>query len=212
MATQYANAPPVLAATGTSEPEEVIPTKGFQTKSGLKYFDIKVTDKKYPLYGQLISFKYTMYYRAKDGRKLEKIDSSTTDKGDGVFLQKHGNGRIIRGIDEALHTMGIGAKRRVIVPKSLGYNNFGLGPLPLEASKRRRLGDLLDELDKDLGDLLFDLELVAIKEDENDQGYYDDVPVTQDDVRKLVIKSLRADNPEFLNSVKDSTPPALYRK
>ena len=63
-----------------------------------------------------------------------------------------------------------------------GYSDFGLGPLPLEPSRRRRLGDLLDELDQDKGELIFDLELINVADDQNDQGYYDDEPVTQDDV------------------------------
>jgi hypothetical protein len=52
----------------------------------------------------------------------------------------------------------------------------------MEPKRRRRLGDLLDELDQDKGDLIFDLELVNVADDQNDQGYYDDEPVTQDDV------------------------------
>ena len=33
------------------------------------------------------------------------------------------------------------------------------------------------------GELLFDVELCMVADDENDQGYYDDEPVTQEEVR-----------------------------
>lgn len=122
---------PVLAASATAViskqpanavavPDEVVPTKGFQTRSGLRYFNIKETGTKFPLYGQLISFHYSTYYRPKDTGKLEILDSSHYNDGDAPFLQKHGNGRVIAGVDEALHTMAIGAKRRIIVPNTLG--------------------------------------------------------------------------------------------
>ena len=43
----------------------------------------------------------------------------------------------------------VGAKRRAIIPKNIGYSDFGLGPLPVDPFRRRKLGSLLDLLDKD---------------------------------------------------------------
>ena len=118
--------------TNTIAPTEL---KGFQTKTGLKYFDFKIgTPNTSPRYGQLVSFYYTTYYRPNPGTAdstgtaLETIDSNVPYKE--PFLHKHGNPRVIRGIDEAIHTMGIGGKRRIIVPKSIGYTEIGLGPVP----------------------------------------------------------------------------------
>ena len=118
-----------------------VPTKGYQTKSGLKYFDAVVGTGIQPKYGtsisctilhiycfeteanlhlihhwtgQLVSFQYTIYYRP-NGGKLETVDSSNEP-----FLHKHGNGRICRGIDEAIHTMKVGGRRRAIIPPSIG--------------------------------------------------------------------------------------------
>ena len=136
--------------------------KGFQTKSGLKYFDIVEGTGAEPRYGQLVSFFYTLYYKAKD-KEVEKIDSTA----DGVpFLHKHGNGRICRGLEEALHTMKVGGTRRAILTKNIGlyfslfkkkvdkvysstglliffniqgYTDFGIGPLPLQPKNRKRL-------------------------------------------------------------------------
>lgn len=160
-----------------------VPTKGYQTKSGLKYFDAVVGTGIQPKYGQLVSFQYTIYYRP-NGGKLETVDSSNEP-----FLHKHGNGRICRGIDEAIHTMKVGGRRRAIIPPSIGYTQFGIGPLPLKPRNRRRLGEVLDSVDQNVGELIFDVELVLVADDENDQGYYDDYPVTQDEVRRIASKS-----------------------
>jgi len=182
--------------------------RGFQTKSGLKYFDIvDGTIGESPRYGDLVSFFYTCYYKPSAESSLDFIDSNKRP-----FLHKHGNGRVVRGIDEALHTMRVGGKRRIIVPKSIGYNEFGLGPLPEDGGRRRKLGDLIDLLDKDQGELIFDIELVMVAEDENDQGYYDDDAVSQDELRQLVLKSLQSNTAEFLESLKKETPPPLFKK
>ena len=165
----------------------IIPNKGFQTKSGLKYFDVREGEGIPPRYGQIISFAYASYYRSGPDSPIEKLD----DSGNKPFIHKHGNGRIIKGIDEALHGMKIGGQRRIIVPKSLGYIDFGLGPLPVEPKQRKRLGDVLDYIDKDQGQLIFDLQLVLVRDDENDQGYYDDVAVSQDEIRELAKKAIQ---------------------
>jgi hypothetical protein len=168
---------------------QATPSKGFQTKSGLKYYDFEIGKPgKTPRYGQLVSFHYTGYYRATPDSKLEVFDSifGSEKKKNEAFLHKHGNGRIVRGIDEGLHTMTVGGKRRIIVPRDIGYTDFGTGPVPTEPSDRRRLSKFLENLDVDKGELVFDIELVMVADDENDQGYYEDEPVTQVRVRVRV--------------------------
>ena len=167
--------------------------KGFQTKTGLKYFDIREGGGKSPRYGDLVTFQYFMYYKP-PGRdaQLELITKSKEP-----YLQKHGNGRIVRGLDEGLHTMKEGGRRRVIVPKSIGYTGIGIGPLPADYSERQRLGYLIDVLQADQGELVFDVELEQVLLDENDQGYYDDIPVTQNEVRELVTKTMGKNKPTF---------------
>lgn len=186
------------------------PSKGFQTKSGLKYFDFQEgLIGKTPRYGQLVSFQYTGYYRAGPDSPLEVFDSvfSSDRKNTISFLHKHGNGRIVRGIDEGLHTMKVGGKRRIVVPRAIGYTDFGTGPVPTEPSDRRRLSKFLERLDVDKGELVFDLELVMVADDENDQGYYEDEPVTQEEVRQLVLKSMSTeDNAERMDKMMQTTP------
>ena len=159
------------AATSSEKNPLPTPNKGFQTKTGLKYFDfVEGKEGSSPKYGQLVSFHYTGYYRATPESRLDLFDATFSPTSKQSFLHKHGNGRVIRGIDEALHTMKVGGKRRVIIPKNIGYERFGMGPVPTEPSDRRKLGKLLDLLEVDKGELIFDLELVLVADDENDQG------------------------------------------
>lgn len=199
-----------IAAAAEAEAAPATPGKGFQTKSGLKYFDFAEGNiGKSPRYGQLVSFLYTGYYRATPDSPLQVFDSvfSSDRKNKQVFLHKHGNGRIVRGIDEALHTMKVGGKRRVVVPRAIGYTDFGTGPVPTEPSDRRKLAKFLEFLDVDKGELVFDLELVMVADDENDQGYYEDEPVTQEEVRKMVLKSMTTeDNVERMDKMIQTTP------
>jgi peptidylprolyl isomerase len=172
------------------------PDKGFQTKSGLKYFDFKEGNINVsPRYGQIISFHYTGYYQPSPDKPYELFDSSYLSPKQQPFLHKHGNGRICRGIDEGIHTMKVGGKRRVIIPKSIGYTDFRTGPKPIQPKYRKRLGDIIDLISADKGELIFDLELLLVANDENDQGYYEDVAISQDEVRQLVLKSLTESRP-----------------
>ena len=51
--------------------------------------------------------------------------------------------------------------------------------------------------------LIFDVELEQVLVDENDQGYYDDIPVTQDEVRELVAKTIGKNKPTFTEQKKE---------
>lgn len=90
-------------------------SKGFQTKSGLKYFDLIEGQGPQPKFGEIVSFQYKLFYKSYLKEKLEEIDISKNP-----FVYKHGNGRICRGIDEAMHTMRVGGKRRAVLSKSIG--------------------------------------------------------------------------------------------
>lgn len=81
-----------------------------------------------------------------------------------------------------------------------------VGPLPLNPQRRRTLGQLLDNVDRDEGELVFDLELLLVTDDENDQGYYDDEPVSQEQLRKLVAENIKGKQSKLLENIEATTP------
>lgn len=42
----------------------------------------------------------------------------------------------IKGMEEGIHSMRVGGKRRIIIPQELGYTVQGLGPYPARARNR----------------------------------------------------------------------------
>ena len=52
-----------------------------------------------------------------------------------------GTGRVIKGWDEALLTMKVGGKRRVIIPPELGYAAKGMPAAPVRRRRRPPLRD-----------------------------------------------------------------------
>lgn len=168
------------------------PSRGFQTKSGLRYFDLYINPKytQTPKYGQLVTFHYTIYYSPFNIKppKLEIIDSTHYEIE--PFLHKHGNSQIIRAIDDGLHTMRLGSRRRIFVPVNLAYTEPGIGPVPLDPFRRKKLNKILTQFEAGKGDLVIDLELMMIADDEADPGYYDDIPVDVEDTRKAIMKAM----------------------
>ena len=156
----------------------------YKTKSGLKYIELSEGTGPSPQYGQLVSISYKAYVKLPDiqGRpqKLEEFDS------DKAYLIKHGNGRTVPGLDEGIHTMKVGGKRRLIVPAKLGYVSGGLGPIPDSPIGRYKLNKLLDKMvEVKGGNVVFDVTLRSVLEDEADQGYYKDDSLSPEDFEKL---------------------------
>jgi len=166
------------AVTATTE-EGV---KLYSTKSGLKYIILKEGSPAgpSPRYGQLVTIAYKSFIKLPNV-DLEQYDS---DKG---YLLKHGNGRYIPGLDEGLHTMKVGEKRRLIIPPKLGYVGPGvLGPLPQSPWGRYQLNKLLDQMiEVKAGSVVLDVELRNIMDDEADQGYYEDDSLSPEDFNIL---------------------------
>ena len=164
------------------------PTSNFilyTSKSGLKYIDLQEGTGVTPRYGQLCSISYNAYIKLPDGsngkEKPQQYDA--TD----AYLMKHGNGRMIPGFDEGLHTMKVGGRRRLIIPPKLGYIGPGvLGPLPPTPIGRYQLNRLLEEMiARQGGNIVVDVNLLAVFEDEADQGYYEDDSLNPDDFNTL---------------------------
>jgi FKBP-type peptidyl-prolyl cis-trans isomerase len=156
----------------------------YKTSSGLEYIDLEDGDsggvkqsntnnsKVTPRYGQLVGFSYTGYLMLpKDqsgAAKRQKFASSTG------FVTKHGNGKLIAGLDEGLHTMHVGSVRRLIIPPKLGFVASGLGPLPELPWQRWKLNSLLGQMIAQRGGrIVYDIKLERILDDEADQGYYE---------------------------------------
>eukprot|EP00978_Attheya_sp_CCMP212_P028505 scaffold98538_cov52-Attheya_sp.AAC.5 len=160
-------AKPVLAAA-EEETENGGGVMLYSTKSGLQYIDLIEGTGPTPKYGQLCSIAYQGYI------KLPQQDLKGFDDDD-RYLVKHGNGRMIPGIDEGLHTLKVGGTRRLIIPAKLGYVTFGLGPLPATPWARYNLNSLLNKMvESKGGNIIFDVTLYTAFDDEADQGYYDD--------------------------------------
>ena len=208
-ATEIMSMPPVAHAElpqflqfGRKPDIPETPSRGFQTKSGLKYFDlVKSEVGNTPRYGQLVSFKYNIYYRPFDGDgKLRLIDSTDFDPKKEPYMVQHGNGRTIRGIEEGIHTMHLGSKRRFIIPPNLGYNQIALGPIPMFPSNRRELNEAINKVEANQGELFMDIEIVMIADDEADPGYYDDETVSPEELSKYITEYFQ--NAEFQKNMK----------
>ncbi|CAM9852253.1 unnamed protein product [Chrysoparadoxa australica] len=159
------------------------PGVGKMTKSGIKYFDLKEGEGQEPSWGQLLSIKFTFFGRPSSDDRLEKIDSS--DNNGDRYLFKHGNGRQIKGLEEGVHSMKVGGKRRIIVQPNMGYTVAGLGPYPAHFWDRKKLIKLLDGM-TNTGELVFDVELCDAFADDADLGYYQDESLTVDQVEEVI--------------------------
>lgn len=180
----------VTPSSSDSDPKVQSGERGiklYSTQSGLKYIVLRegITDAPLPRYGQFVTVRYKSYIKLPDTpqatSKLDQYDS------DNRYLIKHGNGRIIPGLDEGIHTMKMGETRRLIIPPKLGYIGPGvLGPLPESPYERFRLNRLLDKMiDLKAGDVVLDVEIINIQDDEADQGYYEDGSISPEDFNTL---------------------------
>jgi len=179
----------VSTPAATSTPTESVPDDGsggtvlYTTKSGLKYIEVKEGTGPTPRYGNLCSISYRAYVKL-PGKTSKLQEYDRDDKG---YLVKHGNGRMIPGLDEGIHTLAKGGKRRLIIPPKLGYIGPGvLGPLPASPLGQYKLDKLLNQMiDMKGGNVVIDVTMRSFIEDEADQGYYDDSSISPDDFDTL---------------------------
>jgi hypothetical protein len=92
----------------------------FTTPSGLKYTDLTVGDGRSPRVGQTVRVNYTGWLE--NGKEF---DSSLKHGGPAEFALGPG---LIPGWNEALQTMKVGGKRRIITPPNLAYGARGNPP------------------------------------------------------------------------------------
>jgi FKBP-type peptidyl-prolyl cis-trans isomerase len=163
--------------------DEEVPV--FKTASGLKYIDLQVGTGESPQYGQLCSIQYAAYIKLPASAKNPNPKPELFEK-QSAYLLKHGNGRTIPGLDEGLHTMKVGGKRRLLIPPKLGYIENGLGPIPEYPWDRRKLNQLLTSMVEQAGGtVIFEVTLLSAIDDEADQGYYSDDSLSPEDFDTL---------------------------
>jgi len=97
------------------------------TDSGLKYVVVAEGTGNTPAAGAMVKVHYTG--KLLDGTKFD----SSVDRGTPIDFPV-GQGRVIKGWDEALLTMKKGEKRVLIIPANLGYGPSGRGPIPPNAT------------------------------------------------------------------------------
>jgi hypothetical protein len=179
--------------------EEAAPTKLvdgegvtlYKTSSGLKYIELEPGRESAttPRYGQLCIISYKGYLKLPNSKAKEQFDTYNS------YIFKHGNGRMIAGLDEGVHTMKPGGLRRIIIPPKLGFIETGLGPLPEYPWDRRKLSGLLDKMvEQQGGNLVYDVRLEKVIDDEADQGYYDDAELSPEAMAELQEKLLKGRN------------------
>mmetsp|Transcript_17570 Transcript_17570/g.42740 ORF Transcript_17570/g.42740 Transcript_17570/m.42740 type:complete len:369 (-) Transcript_17570:2472-3578(-) len=187
----------------------------YKTPSGLEYIDLtsssstkKLPTTVSPRYGQLVGFSYVGYLLLpKDntqgggtGGKQKFATQSTT------YITKHGNGKLIAGLDEGLHTMKVGQTRRLIIPPKLGFVQSGLGPLPEQPWQRWTLNNLLDQMISQKGGrLIYDVTLERVFDDEADQGYYEDEEITPEESAELQARLQKSQAREGRGSGSDNS-------
>ena len=157
----------------------------FKTSSGLKYIDLVPGTGPTPQYGQLVSIAYTSYIKLPPSQENANPQPQQFDH-QSSYLLKHGNGRMIPGLDEGLHTLQVGGTRRLLIPPKLGYIESGLGPMPPYPWQRNRLNQLLDDMIRLRGGtLIVEVTLLAVGDDDADQGYYQDDSLSPEDFETL---------------------------
>jgi len=102
------------------DPDFDLPGREDVTESGLRMIVHKEGTGEVPTPGQTIQAHYTGLLE--DGSKFD----SSHDRGQ-PFEFPVGQGRVIRGWDEAFQLMKVGEKRTLIIPPELGYGERGAG-------------------------------------------------------------------------------------
>jgi FKBP-type peptidyl-prolyl cis-trans isomerase len=121
--------------TATESEQSIQPT---QSTEKLKIEDVTVGTGQEAKTGDTVVVHYTGTLA--DGTKFD----SSYDR-DEPFTTPIGQGRVIQGWDEGIPGMKVGGKRRLTIPPSLGYGEYGQGQIPPNAT------------------LIFDIELVSIQ-------------------------------------------------
>lgn len=145
-----------------------------QMKNGVIYRDFVVGKGSPPKYGQVLRVAYRLYLKTSPSAEPIMVDNTYQRKS--ILMLKHGNGKMIPGLEPAVHTMNVGGKRRVIVPPSLAYTGINQVPFPIQTKQRRAMSEIYDKMEEG-GSVICDVELVEAFNDDADPGYYEDADI-----------------------------------
>ena len=127
------------SASYTTTPMKTTPAKTVALPDGLRYTDLKVGNGARPQTGQTAIVHYTGTFP--DGKKFD----SSRDRGS-PYEFPLGQRAVIKCWDEAVATMRVGGRRKLICPPALAYGAKGYpGAIPPNAT------------------LIFDVELLGVK-------------------------------------------------
>ena len=134
--------------------------RSFVTRTGLKIIDFRKGDGDSPVWGDILKVNFVIYLF--ENGVLEKIDSTYDRKEN--FLFRHGNGQMADGFEEAIHSMNIGGKRRIVLSKNDLYTRFGFGPIIPSSNRREKIFNKKEiKKTKNNNFIIFDIELLDIK-------------------------------------------------
>lgn len=174
---------PALAQTRTNQQPEV----GYITPSGVRFIDFEVGTGDKPKWGDLVKINYALHTISKDGSELRTADTTFKDP-NRFLLVHHGNGEMILGMEEMLHSMRVGGRRRAIIPQEMGYSQTGLGPVPPYHGARKKFINAINNGD---GTVVVDLEIIETRPWDT-RGYYTDLTPTPSEVTRMVQRHLNA--------------------
>lgn len=149
--------------------ESVAGRPGFQTKSGVKYFELAEGAGKKLTWGDVAQLRFTAFVQRSKDTEAEFI----YDWGGKPILFKHGSGRQIEGLEDGIHAMRVGGKRRILVPARLAFVTGNAGPIPRSTGGIKKLQRALDAMEPS-GEIIFEVQLLSAYRDEADMGFYDD--------------------------------------
>lgn len=168
----------------TSSPPSAV---GFRTPSGIQYVEYEKGSGDPPRWGDYVNIDFTLYTILTPQNQLIQHETTFKLNEDG-YLVHHGNGEHILGLEEMLHTMRVGGKRRCIIPPSMAYTHSGFAPTPYSARDRNKFLKAINTGD---GTVAFDLRVNSIMKDPDNRGYFDDLVLTDEEFAELWAKIKR---------------------
>lgn len=111
--------------------------RGFETKSGIQIIDFLNGKGDSPEWGSFLKIRYVNYIV--NNITTKKIDS-TFDRKD-IYTYQHGIGEVNLAVEEAIHSMKVGGRRRVIIKNFSVQDILNGGPIPSSTGTRQELKD-----------------------------------------------------------------------